>query len=82
MLVLAITSYASTRKAMGKSWKLLHRTVYLSAVAAGAHVLYYQLKYPAMYIVGSRVYPAAFAVLLGLRAYWALPKAKAKAKSS
>ena len=29
-----------------------------SAVAAGAHVLYYQLKYPAMYIVGSRVYPA------------------------
>ena len=65
-----------------KAWKLLHRTVYVSAVFAALHVLYYQLKYPSLHITGSYVYPLLFAGLLGLRAVWTAQAAFCKKKKA
>eukprot|EP01050_Picozoa_sp_SAG11_P009318 SAG11_NODE_866_length_6832_cov_4.929303_4_plen_122_part_00 len=58
MFVLAITSYDSSRKWMNArgsllSWKALHKLNYVCAIAAAAHIGWYQLKYPSLQITGA-----------------------------
>jgi sulfoxide reductase heme-binding subunit YedZ len=66
MVPLALTSTKGWIRRMGRRWQLLHRLVYLSALAAGIHYLW-KVKV----IIGSPVYYLAIiATLLLFRVGW------------
>lgn len=68
MVPLALTSTRGWIRRLGRNWQVLHRLVYLSAVAAAIHYLW---KVKVM--IGSPVYYAAIiAALLLFRVLWAL----------
>ena len=68
MIPLALTSTKGWIRRLGRRWQLLHRLVYVSAIAAGIHYLW-KVKV----IIGSPVYYAAIiAVLLLFRIAWTL----------
>jgi sulfoxide reductase heme-binding subunit YedZ len=66
MIPLAITSTKGWIRRLGRRWQLLHRLVYVSAIAAALHFVW-KVKV----IIGEPVYYAAIvAVLLGIRVLW------------
>lgn len=66
MVPLAVTSTRGWIRRLGRRWQLLHRLVYLSALAACVHFIW-KAKVP----VGEPVYYAAIlAVLLAVRLVW------------
>ena len=73
MVPLALTSTRGWIRRLGKRWQLLHRLVYVSAVAAAIHYLW-KVKV----IIGSPVYYAAIiAALLAFRVVWSLRNRRA-----
>jgi sulfoxide reductase heme-binding subunit YedZ len=68
MIPLALTSTKGWIRRLGRRWQLLHRLVYLSAIAASLHFIW-KVKV----VIGEPVYYAAIlVVLLGLRVAWRL----------
>lgn len=68
MIPLAVTSTRGWIRRLGRRWQLLHRLVYVSAIAAAIHYLW-KVKV----ILGSPVYYAALVVaLLLFRVAWSL----------
>ena len=68
MLPLALTSTKGWIRRLGRRWQLLHRLVYLSAIAASLHFIW-KVKVA----IGEPVYYATIlAVLLGFRLAWRL----------
>ncbi len=66
MLPLALTSTKGWIRRLGRRWQLLHRLVYVSAIAASLHFLW-KVKV----VIGEPVYYAAIlAALLGFRLLW------------
>lgn len=66
MVPLAVTSTRGWIRRLGRRWQVLHRLVYLSALAASVHFIW-KAKVP----VGEPVYYAAIlAVLLAVRLVW------------
>jgi sulfoxide reductase heme-binding subunit YedZ len=73
MIPLAVTSTKGWIRRLGRRWQLLHRLVYVSAIAAAVHYLW---KVKVM--IGSPVYYAAgIALLLAFRIVWQLRAAAA-----
>jgi len=73
MIPLAITSTKGWIRRLGRRWQMLHRLIYISAIAAAVHYLW---KVKVM--IGSPVYYAAIiAILLGFRVVWQLRSASA-----
>ena len=71
MVPLAITSTKGWIRRLGRRWQLLHRLIYISAIAAAVHYLW---KVKVM--IGSPVYYAvAIGILLGFRVVWQLRSA-------
>ena len=75
MIPLAVTSTSGWIRRLGRRWQLLHRLVYVSAIAACLHFLW---KVKVM--IGEPVYYALIlAALLGFRLLWRLrPTSKAR----
>ncbi len=72
MVPLAVTSTRGWIRRLGRRWQVLHRLVYLSALAACVHFIW-KVKVP----VGEPVYYAAIlAVLLAFRLVWRLRAAR------
>jgi sulfoxide reductase heme-binding subunit YedZ len=70
MVPLALTSTKGWIRRLGKRWTLLHRLIYISAIAAAIHYLW-KVKVA----VGSPVYYAAIVgALLAFRLIWTLRK--------
>ena len=68
LVPLAVTSTKGWIRRLGRKWQLLHRLVYVSAVAASLHFLW-KVKVP----IGEPVYYAVIlAVLLAFRVLWRL----------
>ncbi len=68
MVPLAMTSTRGWIRSLGRRWQLLHRLVYVSALAASLHFIW-KVKV----LLGEPVYYAAIlAVLLGFRLAWRL----------
>ena len=68
MIPLALTSTKGWIRRLGRRWQLLHRLVYVSAIAAAIHYLW-KVKV----IIGSPVYYASIlAILLLFRIAWSL----------
>jgi methionine sulfoxide reductase heme-binding subunit len=68
MVPLALTSTRGWIRRLGRRWQLLHRLVYLSAIAAAVHYLW-KVKV----VIGSPVYYAAIvAALLLFRVAWTM----------
>jgi methionine sulfoxide reductase heme-binding subunit len=66
MIPLAVTSTKGWIRRLGRRWQMLHRLIYISAVAAAVHYLW---KVKVM--IGSPVYYALIiAILLGFRIVW------------
>jgi sulfoxide reductase heme-binding subunit YedZ len=66
MVPLALTSTRGWIRRLGRRWQLLHRLVYVSAIAAALHFVW-KVKV----VIGEPVYYAAvLAVLLGIRLIW------------
>ena len=75
MIPLAVTSTKGWIRRLGRRWQLLHRLVYVSAIAAAIHYLW---KVKVM--VGSPVYYAALiGALLLFRVVWTLRGARSRA---
>jgi methionine sulfoxide reductase heme-binding subunit len=73
MIPLAVTSTKGWIRRLGRRWQLLHRLIYVSAIAAAVHYLW---KVKVM--IGSPVYYAAgIALLLAFRIAWQLRSAAA-----
>ena len=71
MVPLAVTSTRGWIRRLGRRWQLLHRLVYLSAVAAAVH-----FAWKVKVFTGEPVYYAVIlAALLAFRAYWIWSKA-------
>jgi sulfoxide reductase heme-binding subunit YedZ len=78
MIPLALTSTKGWIRRLGRNWQVLHRLVYLSAIAAAIHYLW---KVKVM--IGSPVYYAAIiAALLLFRVVWALRGTRSKAPAA
>ena len=74
MIPLAVTSTRGWIRRLGRRWQLLHRLIYVSAIAASIHYLW---KVKVM--IGSPVYYAAIvATLLLVRVVWSLRGASAR----
>ena len=74
MIPLAVTSTRGWIRRLGRRWQLLHRLIYVSAIAASIHYLW---KVKVM--IGSPVYYAAIvAALLLFRIVWSLRGARAR----
>ena len=75
MIPLAVTSTRGWIRRLGRKWQVLHRLVYVSAIAACLHFIW-KVKV----VVGEPVYYAAIlAALLGFRLLWRLrPTTKAR----
>jgi sulfoxide reductase heme-binding subunit YedZ len=72
MIPLALTSTKGWIRRLGRRWQVLHRLIYVSAVAAVVHYLW-KVKV----IIGPPVYYAVvLALLLGIRVVWQLRAAK------
>ena len=72
MLPLAVTSTKGWIRRLGRRWQVLHRLIYVSAVAAAVHFIW-KVKVA----IGEPVYYAAIvAVLLGFRLVWQLRSAR------
>lgn len=72
MVPLAVTSTRGWIRRLGRRWQSLHRLIYASAVFAALHY-----AWKVKVFTGSPVwYAAAVALLLGLRLFWALRRAK------
>lgn len=72
MVPLALTSTKGWIRRLGRRWQVLHRLIYVSAVAAAVHFVW-KVKVA----MGEPVYYAvAIAVLLGFRAIWQLKASK------
>jgi len=72
MIPLAITSTKGWIRRLGRRWQLLHRLIYISAIAAAVHYLW---KVKVM--IGSPVYYGiAVMLLLGFRVAWSLRSSK------
>ena len=68
MVPLAVTSTKGWIRRLGRRWQLLHRLVYVSAIAGCVHFIW-KVKV----VLGEPVYFAAFLVLLlGFRLWWRL----------
>ncbi len=68
MVPLAVTSTKGWIRRLGRRWQLLHRLVYVSAIAGCVHFIW-KVKV----VLGEPVYYAAFLVLLlGFRLWWRL----------
>jgi sulfoxide reductase heme-binding subunit YedZ len=68
MLPLALTSTKGWIRRLGRKWQLLHRLVYVSAIAACLHFIW-KVKV----VIGEPVYYAVIlAILLGFRGLWML----------
>ena len=68
MVPLAVTSTKGWIRRLGRRWQLLHRLVYLSAIAGCVHFLW-KVKV----VLGEPVYYASFLILLlALRLWWRL----------
>lgn len=68
MIPLAVTSTKGWIRRLGRRWQVLHRLVYLSALAAAVHFIW-KVKV----VIGEPIYYAAIlAVLLGFRLVWHL----------
>jgi sulfoxide reductase heme-binding subunit YedZ len=66
MVPLAVTSTRGWIRRLGRRWQLLHRLVYLSALAAAVH-----FAWKVKVLTGEPVYYALIlAALLAFRAYW------------
>jgi sulfoxide reductase heme-binding subunit YedZ len=66
MIPLAVTSTKGWIRRLGRRWQVLHRLIYISAVAASIHYIW-KVKV----VLGPPVYYAvAIALLLGARAAW------------
>ena len=77
MLPLAITSTRGWIRRLGRRWQMLHRLVYVSAIAACVHFVW-KVKV----VFGEPVYYAAIlAVLLGFRVIWSFRPASRAARS-
>jgi sulfoxide reductase heme-binding subunit YedZ len=77
MVPLAITSTRGWIRRLGRRWQMLHRLVYVSAMAACLHFLW-KVKVP----IGEPVYYAAIlGVLLGFRLFWRLKLQRGSARS-
>lgn len=73
MIPLAVTSTRGWIRRLGRRWTLLHRLIYLSAIAAAVHYLW-KVKI----IAGSPVYYALIiAALLTFRVFWSLRSRRA-----
>jgi sulfoxide reductase heme-binding subunit YedZ len=73
MIPLAVTSTKGWIRRLGRRWQVLHRLIYISAVAAAVHYLW---KVKVM--IGSPVYYALIiAILLAFRVVWQLRSASA-----
>jgi methionine sulfoxide reductase heme-binding subunit len=73
MIPLAVTSTKGWIRRLGRRWQLLHRLIYVSAIAAAVHYLW---KVKVM--IGSPVYYAAgITLLLAFRIVWQLRAAAA-----
>ena len=71
MIPLAVTSTKGWIRRLGRRWQLLHRLIYISAIAAAVHYLW---KVKVM--IGSPVYYAVgIGILLGFRVVWQLRSA-------
>jgi methionine sulfoxide reductase heme-binding subunit len=76
MVPLALTSTKGSIRRLGRRWQLLHRLVYISAIAACLHFLW---KVKVM--IGEPVYYAAIlAVLLGIRLVWRMRTSSARVR--
>jgi methionine sulfoxide reductase heme-binding subunit len=74
MVPLALTSTKGWIRRLGRKWQLLHRLVYVSAIAACLHFIW-KVKV----VIGEPVYYATiFAVLLGFRVVWQLNASRAR----
>ena len=74
MIPLAVTSTRGWIRRLGRRWQLLHRLIYVSAIAASIHYLW---KVKVM--IGSPVYYAAIvAALLVFRVLWSLRQARSQ----
>jgi methionine sulfoxide reductase heme-binding subunit len=72
MLPLAVTSTKGWIRRLGRRWQMLHRLIYISAVAASIHYIW-KVKVA----LGPPVYYAiALALLLGARVVWQVRSAK------
>ncbi len=72
MIPLAVTSTKGWIRRLGRRWLLLHRLIYISAIAAAVHYLW-KVKI----MMGSPVYYAVgVALLLGFRLAWALSSSR------
>lgn len=72
MIPLAATSTKGWIRRLGRRWQLLHRLIYVSAIAAAVHYLW---KVKVM--IGSPVYYGiAVMLLLGFRVAWSLKSSK------
>ena len=75
MVPLALTSTRGWIRRLGRRWQVLHRLVYISAIAAAIHYLW-KVKV----IIGSPVYYAAVvAALLLFRIAWSLRSRRGRA---
>jgi sulfoxide reductase heme-binding subunit YedZ len=76
MVPLALTSTKGSIRRLGRRWQLLHRLVYISAIAACLHFLW---KVKVM--IGEPVYYAAIlVVLLGIRLVWRMRTSSARVR--
>ncbi len=72
MIPLALTSTKGWIRRLGRRWAVLHRLIYVSAVAGAVHYIW-KVKV----VIGPPVYYAlAIAVLLAFRIFWQLRSAK------
>ncbi len=72
MIPLALTSTRGWIRRLGRQWAVLHRLIYLSAVAGAVHYIW-KVKV----VIGPPVYYAlGVAVLLAFRVFWQLRSAK------
>lgn len=72
LIVLGITSTQAMMRRLGKNWSRLHKSIYLVAVLAWLHV-FMQVRSSYFEAV---VFGVIVLVLLGIRFYWYLQKAK------
>ncbi|MBA2305223.1 MAG: sulfoxide reductase heme-binding subunit YedZ [Acidobacteria bacterium] len=78
MIPLAVTSTRGWIRRLGRRWQLLHRLIYVTAVAGAIHYLW-KVKV----IAGSPVYYAVIlAALLVFRVWWSLRSAKPRSPLS
>jgi sulfoxide reductase heme-binding subunit YedZ len=75
LIALGVTSTQAMMRRLGKNWVKLHKSIYLIAILAWLHVL---LQVRSSY-ADAVLFGVLTALLLGVRLYWALGKAKRKA---